>query len=120
MLSWIFGKVQSSTVYVAHENKSAGHIQLEKANVTWMLSLDRNDLPKKAIDNNQATYRSIQVDNEEIEFSGGFTDLHTVSYQEILNGRGYGISDASNSIEIAHMIRSQKAVGKRGEYHPFL
>jgi UDP-N-acetyl-2-amino-2-deoxyglucuronate dehydrogenase len=120
MLSWIFGKVQSSTVHIAHANKSAGLIQLEKANVTWMLSLDKNDLPKKVTDNNQTTYRSIIVDDEEIEFSGGFTDLHTVSYQEILNGGGYGIKDASNSIEIAHMIRNQKPVGKRGDYHPFL
>jgi UDP-N-acetyl-2-amino-2-deoxyglucuronate dehydrogenase len=120
MLSWIFGKVQSSTVHIAEDNKSAGLIHLEKANVRWMLSLDSNDLPGKARENGQTTYRSILVDNEEVEFSGGFTDLHTVSYREILDGRGYGIKDAANSIEIAHMIRNQKSVGKRGDYHPFL
>ena len=120
MLSWIFGKVQSSTVHLSQENKAAGLLHLKKANVSWYLSLDKNDLPKKAIENNQPTFRSISIDNEEIEFSGGFTDLHTASYQEILNGNGYGIHDASNSIEIAHMIRNQIPVGKKGDYHPFL
>ena len=120
MLSWIFGKVQSSTVHVSQENKAAGLIQLEKANIKWFLSLDKNDLPDKIKKKNQPTYRSIKIDNEEIEFSGGFTDLHTISYTEILNGKGYGISDASNSIEIAHMIRNQKPIGKRGDYHPLL
>lgn len=120
MLSWIFGKVESSSVHLAEENKAAGLLHLQKANVTWYLSLDKNDLPAKAKENNQATYRSITIDEEEIEFSGGFTDLHTISYQEIINGKGYGISDASNSIEIAHMIRNQHPIGKRGDYHPFL
>jgi UDP-N-acetyl-2-amino-2-deoxyglucuronate dehydrogenase len=120
MLSWIFGKVQSSTVHLAKDDKAAGLVQLEKANIKWMLSLDRNDLPKKVSDTGQTTYRSILVDNEEIEFSGGFTDLHTVSYREILKGGGYGIKEASNSVEIAHMIRNQKAVGKKGDYHPLL
>ena len=120
MLSWIFGEVQSSTVHLSQENKAAGLLHLKKANVSWYLSLDKNDLPKKAAENNQPTFRSISIDNEEIEFSGGFTDLHTTSYQEILNGNGYGIHDASNSIEIAHMTRNQIPVGKKGDYHPFL
>ena len=104
MLSWIFGKVESSTVHLSEENKAAGLLHLKNANVKWYLSLDKNDLPKKAVDANQPTYRSISIDGEEIEFSGGFTDLHTISYQEILKGKGYGINDSSNSIEIAHMI----------------
>ncbi len=120
MLSWIFGKVESSTVHVDEENKAAGLLHLKKANVKWFLSLDKNDLPKKAKAENQSTFRSITVDNQEIEFSGGFTDLHTISYRNILSGGGYGIKDASNSIEIAHMIRNQRAIGKKGDYHPFL
>lgn len=120
MLSWIFGKVESSTVHLSEENKAAGLLHLKKANVKWYLSIDKNDLPKKAVNANQPTYRSITIDEKEIEFSGGFTDLHTISYQEILDGKGYGIKDSSNSIEIAHMIRNQRPVGKRGDYHPFL
>ena len=120
MLSWIFGKVQNSTVHISQENKAAGLLQLEKANIKWFLSLDSNDLPDKIKKKNQPTYRSIKIDNEEIEFSGGFTDLHTISYTEILDGKGYGIKDAGNSIEIAHMIRNQQPIGKRGDYHPLL
>ena len=120
MLSWIFGKVESSTVHLQQENKAAGLLHLKKANVSWFLSLDKDDLPETAKEKNQTTFRSITIDNNEIEFSGGFTDLHTVSYQDILSGKGYGIEDAANSIEIAHMIRNQRAVGKRGDYHPFV
>jgi len=107
MLSWIFGDMQNSSVHLLNENKASGLLQLEKANIKWFLSIDRNDLPKKARDNNQPTYRSIKIDEREIEFSGGFTDLHSVSYQDILDGRGYGITEARNSIEIAHKIRNQ-------------
>ena len=116
MLSWIFGDMKNSSVHLLKENKASGLLQLEKANIRWFLSLDRNDLPKKGKENNQTTFRSIKIDEREIEFSGGFTDLHTVSYQEILDGRGYGIAEARNSIEIAHKIRNQVPEMK-GERH---
>ena len=119
MLSWIFGDMQNSQVHLLNENKASGLLQLEKANIKWFLSIDRNDLPKKAFENNQTTYRSIKIDDKEIEFSGGFTDLHTVSYQEIIDGRGYGITEARNSIEIAHKIRNQVPEIK-GERHSLI
>ena len=120
MLSWIFGDVVNSTVNIQTENKAAGLLRLKNANVRWFLSLDRNDLPKNISAKGQTTYRSITIDGEEMEFSGGFTDLHTVSYKEILSGNGFGIEDAVNSIEIVHMIRNQRPIGKRGDYHPFI
>jgi len=120
MLSWIFGGVEESTVHLMDRDKASGVLQLEKANISWFLSLDKNDLPAKAVEKNQPTYRSILIDNEEIEFSGGFTDLHTVSYQEILKGNGYGISAARQSIEIAHKIRNQEVSAKTGDFHPYL
>lgn len=120
MLSWIFGKAKSSKVNIAQENKASGLLELEKANVKWFLSLDSNDLPKRIQEKNQPTFRSITIDQEEIEFSHGFTDLHTVSYQEIMSGNGFRISDSVNSIEIAHMIRNQQPIGKKGDYHPFI
>ncbi|MCF6342310.1 MAG: Gfo/Idh/MocA family oxidoreductase [Bacteroidales bacterium] len=120
MLSWIFGGVNKSTVHLMERNKASGLMQLQKANVSWFLSLDKNDLPGKAVEKNQPTFRSILIDNEEIEFSGGFTDLHTVSYREILAGKGYGIADARQSIEIAHTIRNQEVATKAGDYHPCL
>lgn len=119
MLSWIFGNMKESQVHLQEYNKASGVLHLDNANVKWFLSIDRNDLPEKAVESGQTTYRSITIDNKEIEFSGGFTDLHTVSYREILDGRGFGISEARNSIEIVHKIRNQ-SVENRGAYHSFL
>ncbi len=120
MLSWIFGEVKGNTVHVMQENKAAGLLQLKKANVKWFLSLDKNDLPKQATEKGLPTYRSITIDKEELEFSGGFTDLHTVSYQSILNGTGFRVSESRNSINIVHDIRSGKPIGLKGDYHSFL
>lgn len=120
MLTWIFGKAQSSHLHLMQPNKASGLLELEKANVSWYLSLDNNDLPKNAIDNNLSTFRSITIDDEEIEFSGGFTDLHTLSYKNILAGNGYGIEDARSSIEIAHTIRNQELSRDRFDLHPFV
>ncbi len=120
MLSWIFGKVQNSHLYLKQPNKASGMLELENANVSWYLSLDRNDLPSNAKENGLTTYRSITIDDEEIEFSGGFTDLHTLSYEKILNGNGFGIEDSRQSIEIAHMIRNQSLSKDKFDLHPFV
>lgn len=120
MLSWIFGEAKGNTVHLMEENKAAGILQLKKANVKWFLSLDKNDLPEQAVKNGLPTYRSITIDKDELEFSGGFTDLHTVSYQSILNGSGFRISEARNSIQIVHGIKSSKPIGLKGDYHSFL
>ncbi len=120
MLSWVFGPVQKNEVHVYRHDKAAGFLQLEKARVRWFLSLDRSDLPPTAVQKKLPTFRSITVDGEEMEFSGGFTDLHTESYRQILDGNGFGIFEARNSIEIVHDIRHKKPVGLKGDYHPFL
>lgn len=120
MLGWIFGNVKSNTLHLLKEDKASGFLQLENANVRWYLSIDKRDLPLEALNNNISTYRSITVDGSEFEFSGGFTDLHTESYKSILLGNGYGIDDARNSIEIAHLIRNQSVSNNLNERHPFL
>ncbi len=120
MLSWIFGKVINNRVHLKEKNKAAGFLQLENANVKWFLSLDSIDLPQNVLAKQQTTFRSINIDGSEIEFSGGFTDLHTESYKQILQGMGYGINDARNSIQIVHNIRTAKPVSLTGEYHPLL
>jgi len=120
MLSWIFGDVVKSEVHIMQKDKAAGYLQLKQANVRWLLSIDRNDLPQKAIENQMPTYRSIKVDGGEIELSGGFNDLHTESYKQILSGHGFGIQNARQSIEIVHHIRNMKPIGMKGDYHPFL
>lgn len=119
MLTWIFGDVKENIVHVSECNKAAGYLLLQNARVRWFLSLDFNDLPDIQKQSGQRTYRSISVEGEELEFSGGFTDLHTVSYQEILKGKGYGLSDARISIQTVHHIRNTKPVGLVGEYHPY-
>jgi UDP-N-acetyl-2-amino-2-deoxyglucuronate dehydrogenase len=115
MLTWIFGKSISNTLHYSKKEKAGGLIELENANVKWFLSIDKKDL--KAGDK---TFRSITLDGEEIEFSEGFTDLHTISYREILEGRGFKIEEALPSIEAVFNIRSANPVGLKGEYHPFL
>ncbi|MFA5478251.1 MAG: Gfo/Idh/MocA family oxidoreductase [Bacteroidales bacterium] len=106
MLSWIFGKVIDVHVTNSQPDKVSGFLELERARVKWQLSLDVNDIPVEVLQRGQRTYRSITVDGEEIEFSQGFTDLHTVAYEKILAGEGYGLEAARNSINIVHKIRN--------------
>ncbi len=108
MLGWIFGKVVDLHVTESKAEKVSGYLELERARVKWQLSLDINDIPKDVLAKGQRTYRSITVEGKEIEFSGGFTDLHTIAYQNILEGKGFGLEDARNSIDIVHKIRNTK------------
>lgn len=108
MLMWIFGSVKESRVISQNPHTASGELSLERANVKWMLSIDATTLPKAVQEKGQRTYRSIRIEGEEIEFSEGFTDLHTKSYQEILNGNGFGIDEARPSIELVHAIRNAK------------
>jgi UDP-N-acetyl-2-amino-2-deoxyglucuronate dehydrogenase len=118
MLIWIFGDVKENIVHVNGPERSAGYLELERARIRWFLSVDSKDLPKEIQSNGQRTYRSIKVNNEEVEFSTGFTDLHTRSYEKILEGEGFGVEDARKSIELAYNIRSTEPVGYKGECHP--
>ncbi len=120
MLSWIFGNTKSNLVHISEKNRSAGFLELENARVRWFLSLDYNDIPDDVKKSGKRTYRSITVDGEEIEFSEGFTDLHTQTYREILEGRGFGISEARQSVETVYTIRNSKPAGLQGNYHPIL
>lgn len=120
MLSWIFGAEKKNIVHVSTANKAAGFLELENARIRWFLSLDYNDIPDKVKTSGKRTYRCITVDNEEIEFSEGFTDLHTLTYREILEGRGFGLNEARQSVETAYKIRNAQPTGIQGDYHPFL
>ena len=119
MLSWIFGGVKQNIVHMDTHDRAAGYLELEKARIRWFLSIDYNVIPKEVRESGQRTYRSITVDKEEIEFSEGFTELHTTSYEEILNGKGFGLADAKQSIEIVHEIRNADISPLKGDYHPF-
>ena len=121
MLLWIFGSVNYCEVHYADTRKISGFIELENARIRWFLSIDKNDLPDEAVKEGKPTYRSILINNKEVEFSGGFTDLHTTVYRDILNGNGYGIEDARPSIELVHTIRHIEPKLKKNDLsHPFL
>lgn len=108
MLYWLFGEVQLLEVEKKDLNTAAGYLEFENARVKWLLSTDSRNLPQEIIEKGQRTYRSIKIDNEELEFSGGFTDLHTLVYKDILSGKGYGLNDSRAAIEIVEKIRSQR------------
>ena len=118
MLTWIFGEVKTNTVQILKNDKAAGYLELEKARVRWFMSIDYEDVPAQYKAKGQRTFRSITVDGAELEFSGGFTDLHTQTYQSILQGNGYGLEDARPSIETVFSIRNASPVGLKGEVHP--
>lgn len=118
MLSFVFGKVQNNVAHLRTPERAAGFIECERANVSWFLSVDRNDLPA-SVQGKKTTYRSITVDGEEVEFSEGFTDLHTRSYEEVLAGNGFGLLEVRPSIEIVSAFRTQSIAPRSGSVHPF-
>ncbi len=120
MLVWIFGDLKKSKVYLSNSHKASGYLELENARIRWFLSVDADDIPKEIRKSGRRTYRSITIENEEIEFSDGFTDLHTISYNEILAGGGFRVSDAMKSVIIAHDIRNAKIISPKGDFHPLL
>lgn len=119
MLSWIFGEVKENIVHVSQPDKSAGFMMLKRARVRWFLSIDYHDIPDEIRAKGQRTFRSITVDNDEFEFSEGFADLHTKTYEHILSGNGFGLLEAKNAIETVFAIRNANPVGLKGDYHPF-
>ena len=104
MLLWIFGSVKNNYVSQHTKYSSSGYLELERANVDWVLSIDERDLPH----DDWKAFRSIKVNGDEIDFSGGFTDLHTRSYEEILNGNGFTLEDSKPTLDLVHKIRNYK------------
>jgi UDP-N-acetyl-2-amino-2-deoxyglucuronate dehydrogenase len=105
MLGWIFGDLKGLEVYKKTAERASGYLEYSQARVNWFLSIDDSDLPEKATREGKRTYRSITIEGEELEFSLGFTDLHTELYKEILAGRGFRVQEARKSVEIAQRIR---------------
>ena len=120
MLSWIFGDLKQNTVHINAHDRSAGYLEFERARVRWFLSINYDVLPEEIKAKGQRTYRSITIEGEELEFSGGFADLRTVSYDEIIKGNGYGLEAPRQAIEIVHAIRHAIPTGAKGDYHPFV
>ena len=119
MLQWVFGPVKENIVHIHTHDRAAGYFEFEKAKVRWFLSINAETLPEDVKAKGKRTYRSINIEGEELEFSDGFTDLHTLSYRDILSGGGFRIGEARSAIEIVHHIRTSKPNGLVGDYHPF-
>lgn len=120
MLTFIFGPMRDMKVHVYQNDKAAGFLELERARVRWFLSVDYNDIPTDVKAKGSRTHRSIHIEDFDVEFSDGFTNLHTVSYEKILEGEGFRICTAKPSIEIVYKIRNTKPIGLVGDYHPYL
>ena len=120
MLQFIFGPLQENIVHYSSPTKAAGFLEYARARVRWFLSIDVNDVPAAQREAGQRTFRSITYDGKDLEFSGGFTDLHTRSYEEILAGRGFGLEENRAAIETVATIRTAAPAGMTGDYHPFL
>ncbi len=119
MLTWIFGDTKKNVVHIYTHDRAAGYLEFSKAKVRWFLSINADTLPESAKQKNMRTFRSMSIEGQEIEFSDGFTDLHTNSYIEIVKGKGFTVKDAMPSIEIAYTIRKETPIGLKGDYHPF-
>ena len=119
MLTWIFGTVKSNSVNLLQPDCASGYIEFQSARIRWFLSINYDHLPEDIKKKGQRTYRSIILDGEEVEFSSGFRQLHTASYKHVLEGPGFGLEDASPSIELVHSIRTSPIKGLKGDYHPF-
>ncbi len=119
LLGWLFGDVVNNIVHLRTEDRVAGYLEYEHARVRYFLSINEKTLPGELLAAGKKTYRRLLIDGSEFEFSEGFTDLHTVSYEEILAGRGFGLHESRRSIQTVHDIRNAEVVGLSGDYHPF-
>jgi len=119
MLIWVFGAVKNNIVHIHTHDRASGYLELEKARVRWFLSINENTIPEEIRAQGKRTFRSIQIEGQELEFSDGFTDLHTTSYERILSGEGFRIGETKTAIDIVHDIRHANPIGLKGDYHPF-
>jgi UDP-N-acetyl-2-amino-2-deoxyglucuronate dehydrogenase len=120
MLLWIFGAVERNDVYLCDHLRASGYLELERARVRWFMSIDSKDLPSEAIQNKLPAYRSLTIDDEEVNFSQGFDDLHTSVYRDILAGGGFSLNEARGAIKLVHAIRTAKLCHERKYIHPQL
>jgi UDP-N-acetyl-2-amino-2-deoxyglucuronate dehydrogenase len=120
LLLWLFGPMERSAVHLRDKRRMAGTLELERACVRWFLSVDWDDLPDERRQQGKYAYRSITVDDQEVEFSDGFGDLHTRIYEDLLAGHGFGIADARPSIELVYAVRTSDVIPQTRDIHPLL
>ena len=119
-MHYVFGNSRSQVVHLMDDSRAGGFMELESADVRWFLSIEQGDMQRHTKCTNATSYRALTLDGDPINFSDGFTDLHTKSYEEILAGRGFSISDCRPAIETVAFIRNTPPCGVTGDYHPLL
>jgi UDP-N-acetyl-2-amino-2-deoxyglucuronate dehydrogenase len=119
MLSWIFGSLKTNIVHIREHDRASGFLEFERARVRWFLSINYDTVPSEVKESGKRTFRELSLDGDSFEFSDGFTELHTESYKNILNGNGFSLMEAKTAIEIVHGIRTIDPIGPKGDYHPF-
>jgi len=119
MLGWVFGNIKQNIVHIHTHDRAAGYLEFDRARVRWFLSIEYDTIPADVRATGKRTYRSMEVEGEQIEFSDGFTELHTTSYKDIISGGGFRIDASKQAIEIVHDIRTKEPIGLKGDYHPF-
>lgn len=120
MLAWIFGHVKENKVHLHEHDRAAGYLEFDRARVRWFLSINEATIPQEARMLGKRTYRSLSIDGDSFEFSEGFTELHTLSYQHILAGKGFELQEADTAINIVHQIRNAPISPLTGDYHPMV
>ncbi len=118
MLMWIFGDLKENVVHLHTHDRAAGYLELERARVRWFLSINYDVIPEHIKESGARTYRSLLIEGQEFEFSGGFNELHTRSYEDVLNGGGFRLREAQKAIQIVHDIRKTQPIGLTDNYHP--
>ena len=118
MLGWIFGDIQKNVVHIHTHDRAAGFLEFEQARVRWFLSINPQTLPDNLKEQGLRTHRSLLIDGETVDFSSGFSELHTKSYVDILDGKGFGLEESRNAIETVFNIRHSSPIGLKGDYHP--
>lgn len=117
LVLWLFGPCAHSELHLNGARRMAGFLELERANVRWLLSLEHSDLPATATRRGHAAHRSLMIDGQDIEMTG-FSDLHTATYREILNGRGFCIEDARPSVELVNQLTRAAITTSSDSIHP--
>ena len=118
MLIWVFGDIKKSTVHIMEHDRASGVLHLQNANIRWFLSINPQTLPEEIRNSGQRTFRAISINREELEFSSGFTDLHTESYHKVLAGNGFSVEESLKSIQLAHQLRHAKTSPLTEDFHP--
>ena len=120
MLHYVFGELKTNVVHHRDPKRSSGYLEYQQARVRWFLSVEADDLPKEVKAQGQRTFRNISADGQQIEFSSGFTDLHTRVYEDILQGAGYGLEENRVAIQTVSDIRTNPLTNIQEDYHPLL